>query len=773
MHFILKKIFICGLLLSLLGGSVVAQVTLPAAGELFRDDLIPRIDLELPADSLAWILAAENIYSNYHFHARFIYDNGTEKDTIDNVGFRLRGNTSRDAEKKSFKVSFNTYEAGRKFHGVEKLNLNGEHNDPTIIRSKICWDIAAQFGLVGARSNHVRLYLNGVYFGLYVNVEHIDEEFVDLRYGSKAGNLYKCLWPSDLDYLGEDPDAYKLTHGNRRVYQLKTNEILDDYSQLAAFIKVLNTTSAADLPCALEERFEVDQYLRYIAFDVLTGNWDGPIFNKNNFYLYENPLTGKINYLPYDLDNTLGVDWIGIDWTTRNIYNWANSFGARPLYKRLLSVSEYKNRVSYYFSKFMEAVYHAENLFPHIDSLKMKMDPWRALDVYAEEDYGFDYNDYNAAFTHGLGNQVAHGLRGFITARRNTALAQLDLKNIFPIITARSHNYPNPTQEIVIKAKLEDDGILAAVNLQYYLEGSTDLTTVEMYDDGLHQDELAGDGIYAAVLPALETESIVHYLIQATDDTGLENQSPKCGFAPIFIGRSTYHLSINEVMASNTDAITDEFGEYEDWIEIYNAGTYPVFLGDKFLSDDLAQPDQWQLPDVTIQPGDFLLFWADNDEKQSLYHTNFKLNAGGEFLGLFDRANNNFAVIDSVSFPSLNSNEVYARLPNGTGDFQFITATPGESNEFVVSQNNIVRPVVRVFPNPTSDLLQIAFGERNTSEFQLQIHDLRGQLIVAKKEVASNTYALSLKAEKLVPGIYFLTVNFAEGVPVTKKIVLQ
>ncbi|MFK8104489.1 MAG: CotH kinase family protein, partial [Saprospiraceae bacterium] len=497
------------------------------------------------------------------------------------------------------------------------------------------------------------------------------------------------------------------------------------------------------------------------------------IFNKNNFYLYENPLTGKINYLPYDLDNTLGIDWIGIDWTTRNIYNWANSFGPRPLYKRLLSISEYKNRLSYYFSKAMETVYRTENLFPHIDSLKMKMDPWRALDVYADEDYGFDYNDYNGAFTHGLGNQVAHGLRGFITARRNTALAQLDLKNIFPIITERKHNYPNPTQEIVIKAKLEDDGFLATVTLQYYLDGSTNLTTVEMYDDGLHQDELAGDGIYAAILPALETESILQYSIQATDDTGLESQSPKCDFAPIFIGHSTYQLSINEVMASNTDAITDEFGEYEDWIEIYNAGAYPVFLGDKYLSDDLAQPDQWQLPDVTIQPGDFLLFWADKDEKQSLYHANFKLSADGEFVGLFDRANNNFAVIDSVSFPSLDSNEVYARLPNGTGDFQFITATPGESNEFVVSQNNLAMPSFRVFPNPTSDILQLQFEVSNAAKFQLQIHDLRGQLVVVRNEVERNVYSLSLKGEKLVAGIYFLTINFAEGAPVTRKIVLQ
>ena len=51
-------------------------------------------------------------------------------DTVLNVGFRLRGNTSRTAGKKSFKVSINSFVAGRKWNQLEKLNLNGEHNDP-------------------------------------------------------------------------------------------------------------------------------------------------------------------------------------------------------------------------------------------------------------------------------------------------------------------------------------------------------------------------------------------------------------------------------------------------------------------------------------------------------------------------------------------------------------------------------------------------------------------------------------------------------------------
>jgi len=111
-----------------------SQNPIPEKDAVFGDDVIPRVDILLPADSLAWILNENNLQSNYHFHATFIFDNGNILDTLENVGFRLRGNTSRGADKKSFKISFNTYESGREFYGIEKMNINGEHNDPTIIR---------------------------------------------------------------------------------------------------------------------------------------------------------------------------------------------------------------------------------------------------------------------------------------------------------------------------------------------------------------------------------------------------------------------------------------------------------------------------------------------------------------------------------------------------------------------------------------------------------------------------------------------------------------
>ena len=109
-----------------------------------------------------------------------------------------------------------------------------------------------------------------------------------------------------------------------------------------ALIDVLNNTQTNDLPCELEKIFNVNSYLKAMAFDILAGNWDGPLFNKNNFYLYHNEATGLFEYIPYDLDNTFGIDWFSINWAERNIYTWANDDQPRPLYWRILNVKNTK-----------------------------------------------------------------------------------------------------------------------------------------------------------------------------------------------------------------------------------------------------------------------------------------------------------------------------------------------------------------------------------------------------------------------------------------------
>jgi CotH protein/type IX secretion system substrate protein/lamin tail-like protein len=752
--------------LCLLPALAPAQTPFPELPPVFKDDAIPRVDVMLPPDSLAILLAPGNEQSNYHWHATFIFDNGELKDTVENVGFRLRGNTSRLSAKKSFKISFNTYVPGRKWQGLEKLNLNGEHNDPSVVRSKICWDMLRWLGVPAPRSNHADLYINGEYRGLYINVEHVDEEFVQNRFGNNDGNLYKCLWPADLDYKGADPNLYKEEFSGRRAYQLLTNTAEDDYADLAHFIGVLNNTPIAELPCELEQVFNVDTYLKAIVSDVLSANWDGPIFNKNNFYLYKNEATGLFEYIPYDLDNTFGIDWFSEDWANRDIYNWAQPGEPRPIYTRLMQVPEYRDRYSYYMQQFLNGYFHAGVLFPYLEAIKTMISPAAQADPFRPLDYGFTFVDFQNSYNEAL--PVFHtpiGLKPFVTTRRSSALQQLVVNDIAPVITQVTNNYPNALQDVLVTARAGDDGGLAGVEVCYKWSGQS-LACVPMFDDGQHADGTAGDGLFGTIIPALNEASTLQYFVQATDNGGLQSRQPRCIFRELPVGLSTVPLVINEFMASNQSTLADEAGEYDDWLEIFSMSDVPVYLGNYFLSDRENTPGKWPFPDIWIQPQEYLIVWADKDEVQGPLHTNFKLSAGGEFTGIFDSAANGFARIDGIAFGPQATDAASGRLPNGTGPFQPVTPTPGAHNEplttDVFENENGIEAVV--YPNPFSGEVSISFSKKGVALAEVLLSDALGNVVAKGK-------GKTIPTAGLPAGMYFLIVKTEGGNLLTRKVV--
>ncbi|QTA85654.1 CotH kinase family protein [Desulfonema magnum] len=146
---------------------------------------------------------------------------------------------------------------------------------------------------------------------------------------------------------------------------------------------------------------------------------------------------------------------------------------------------------------------------------------------------------------------------------------------------------------------------------------------------------------------------------------------------------SSNSLFINEFMASNSSKFADPQGEYDDWIEIYNKGDDPVSLMGMYLTDDLTNPAKWQFPDITLEPGGFLIVWADEDLEDEGMHCDFKLSASGEALGLF---NADQTAVDTVTFEAQSENISFGRYTDGSDDWQFFSSpSPGTANTDTVS----------------------------------------------------------------------------------------
>jgi hypothetical protein len=155
-------------------------------------------------------------------------------------------------------------------------------------------------------------------------------------------------------------------------------------------------------------------------------------------------------------------------------------------------------------------------------------------------------------------------------------------------------------------------------------------------------------------------------------------------------------LYINEFLASNQGITRDEFGESDDWAEVYNASDEPVWMADYFLSDNMGNPGRYRFPEVFLEPGKCFLVWLDDDPVQGPRHAPFKIKKEGEMLRLSERPSRGFSLVDSVTFGLQESNISWGREVDGGPDWiAFPAPTPQYSN---------LLTGIRVIPVPTDPL---------------------------------------------------------------------
>jgi hypothetical protein len=728
-----KRAFFFTLLFFSTAAFIRSQPSFPDNGQLFADTVVPVVYITIPPDSLAWIYA--NPYSDREFRATFVFDNGAVRDTVDPVGFRLRGNTSRQSRKKSFKVSFNTFKEGGKYQGVEKMNLNGEHNDPSVMRSKIMWDILRKWDIPAPRANHVRVYINGSYYGLYINVEHIDEEFAKSRFGNKDGNLYKCLYPADLAYRGLDPASYKIWNGSRWVYELTTNEEEDDFTDLAKFIGVLHNSNDEALSCDLDRVFNTPDYLKTMAVQIFCGDWDGYMYNKNNFYLYHNTRTGKFEYIPYDVDNTFGIDWFGIDWATRNIYAWQpGGDQQRPLYDRIINNPELRKQFSFYAAQLISAKLDIDSLVQAVEARKEMISPHVASDPFYPQDYGYDHTDFLNSFTTAIGAHVKWGLYPYLQARSESMSDQIEPGIPDPVIKYITH-IRKEGSPLHVSAFVEAAGQPATVTLIYSVAGGP-FRQVAMTGDGT--------GFYRAAVDGISDRVGVSYQVIAAGDSGGTTILPcdPVDIAPV--AGDTPLLFINEFMADNEKIVADEHGTYSDWIELWNGDSRDIFLGDFYLTDNFSNPVKWRLPSVTLSAGSFILIWADGNTTAGNRHASFRLSKDGEEIGLYS---SELLVVDTVTFGLQDEDVSMGRKSDGAEEIIFMaTATPGRSNNTTPVGVIPDEERLNAWPNPASGG-HIRLNRRG----DFVIFNSLGVPVLQVRDTES------INVEGLAPGLYILT----------------
>jgi hypothetical protein len=177
-------------------------------------------------------------------------------------------------------------------------------------------------------------------------------------------------------------------------------------------------------------------------------------------------------------------------------------------------------------------------------------------------------------------------------------------------------------------------------------------------------------------------------------------------------GYPAISVSINEWMAGNTMTIADPLdGQYDDWFELYNAGPDPIDLSGFTLTDNLDNPTKWTVPNGTvIQPGAFLLVWADGQPEQNGLgtdlHADFRLSLSGEAIGLYAP---NGILIDSVVFGQQTNDISEGRWPDASDNRFFMTQpTPGAPN-VVDNPANTPPTLAPIADRTVNELVSLSF----------------------------------------------------------------
>lgn len=142
----------------------------------------------------------------------------------------------------------------------------------------------------------------------------------------------------------------------------------------------------------------------------------------------------------------------------------------------------------------------------------------------------------------------------------------------------------------------------------------------------------------------------------------------------------TQTVFINEFMSSNASTISDEDGDFEDWIELYNPTDAVVNVSGYFLSDNPDNPLKWELPNISIEPQGFLLIFASGKDRtdSEFLHTNFSLNIEGEPILL---SSPNGDLVDYVDDVALQTDFSLGRATDGDSEWVvFSQSTPADSN---------------------------------------------------------------------------------------------
>jgi len=378
-----------------------------------------------------------------------------------------------------------------RFDGLKKINLNNGWNDPTMLREKLFLDFLWDNNIPAPRANFAKVYIDTIYWGFYTLVEHVDKIFLTDRFGNNDGNLYKSEY-APLSWEGSNKEYY---YDN---FDLKTNEQENDWTDLLTLINIINDES--NFNKEIENILNLESHLKIWAANNLFVNMDSYFGSGNNYYLYQNEIDGRFEWIIWDVNLAFGarsgMDKLAIFYLPEDV---------RPLHRNILYHHNFRERYVRIYEELLNSGFDEDNLYPKIDAL------WQ----FIQDDYLADtlkmYTDEEVTSSLTKDLYLVPALKPFVNNRRESILNQLDSLNISSVHKNDEvkkeacgfqllQNYPNPfnsTTTIPYSVIETNDNSLQNLQLTIYSVLGQKITTLDrkIHQPGNYKVQWNTDGL--------------------------------------------------------------------------------------------------------------------------------------------------------------------------------------------------------------------------------------------------------------------------------------
>ena len=407
----------------------------PNFDEIFPDDEVKRIDIVISEDN--WDSMLTDMTNLYGTFGRGGSSGFSDEDPIFvpsevfyeglewyKVGVRFKGNSSLQSSwqagilKLSFKLDFDEFEDdypqinNQRFYGFKKLSLKNNYDDDSMLREKVGADIFRDAGLASSHTAFYTVYVdngNGPqYFGLYTLTEEVDDTVTETQFSTDDGNLYK-----------PDGDAASFASGtyDEDEYVKKNNEDEADFTDVSNLLSIINdgtrTTDPEAWRTSLEAVFDTDVFLKYLAVNTVVQNWDTYGRMTHNYFLYNNPDTGKLTWIPWDNNEALQTGKQGgayaLNFSGLSSSKW-------PLIGYMYQDDVYKAKYDTYVQEVIDGPFNETSMQALYTTYSALIEEYATSEVS-----GYTFLNSSSSFYSGISTLKAHA-----TSRKNAVEAYLN-----------------------------------------------------------------------------------------------------------------------------------------------------------------------------------------------------------------------------------------------------------------------------------------------------------------------------------------------------------